>query len=97
MILVPYFWDTSKVNPNWLKLAVFLCNGGREYWTLEGGETDRAIKKMLLDNGFPLSKLTRAGDTVYALIDHTKLKMGNFYQWKDKISDNDMWRTFTID
>jgi hypothetical protein len=97
MILVPYFWDT--VNPDWTTLGVFLSSGGKEAWMLEDSETDAEIIAQLLENGFPVTKLTRLGAAVYALIDQARLKMAHFYQWSEvnhTSSEEDVWRTLNI-
>ena len=93
--LVPYFKDVS--NPNWIHLGLFLCEGGRSVWSLEGSETD--TKAILEDNGFPVLDLRQVGDTVYAEIDRVAMKMSDFYQWTDvdpKTADSDVWRTLSI-
>ena len=98
MLLIPYFKDTT--NPDWLQLSLFLCEGGRSIWSVDD-MTDKEIKKMLKDNGFPVVKLERHESTVYAAIDRSKLSMSDFYQW-DEINPNatseskDIWRTLQI-
>ena len=95
MILIPFFKDTQ--NPNWLKMGVFLCSGGREFWTVDG--TDSEISEMLLENGFPVLKIERSGDTVYAEIDASRLKLQNFYLWSEvdhTTATEDVWRIYTI-
>ena len=97
MILVPYFSDTQK--PNWMRIGIFLCEGGRSTWYIEDSDKDKEIKKMLLTNGFPVEKLERVNGTVYAKIAHSGLKMGDFYMWNEvdpKTSENDVWRIFNI-
>jgi hypothetical protein len=95
MILVPYFID--RVNPNWLKLNIFLRSGGRETWSEDG--TDKAIQKMLKENGFPVLNIKREQGVIYAQIDNSKLLMDDFYKWDEidpKVSEEDVWRTFLI-
>ena len=96
MILAPYFWDTS--DPNWLKLGVFLCAGGREMWEVDNKEKDKAILKMLKDNGFVVLALERQADVLYASID-PKMDFSDFYSWNEinpRTSHEDVWRTFQI-
>jgi hypothetical protein len=96
MILVPYFIDTS--NPNWTKLNLFLSGGGKAFWHTD--DTEKQVKKMLKDNGFPLVSLKKEQDVMYANIDSTKLNMSEFYQWSEledpSSSEDDVWRTFLI-
>jgi len=95
MILVPYFWKDR--GPNWSELSVFLCSGGRQMWSAEG--TDKVITKMLKDNGFPVVSMKKEPGVIYAQIDHSKLKMDDFYSWTELDPDNsdeDCWRTFII-
>jgi hypothetical protein len=96
MILLPYFIDTS--NPNWSKLNLFLSDGGKTFWHTD--DTEKQVKKMLKDNGFPLLSLKTEQGIMYANIDSTKLNMSDFYQWselEDPLkSEDDVWRTFLI-
>ena len=96
MILLPYFIDTS--NPNWIKLNLFLSEGGKAFWHTD--DTEKQIKKMLKENGFPLISLKVEQGVMYANIDSTKLNISDFYQWsevEDPInSEDDVWRTFLI-
>jgi hypothetical protein len=95
MIVVPYFVDTS--NDEWHKLHIFLRSGGRELWSAEG--TDKAIQKMLNDNGFPVVKCKKEQGVIYAQIDNSKLQMNDFYTWDEVdpgVSDEDVWRTFLV-
>lgn len=95
MILIPYFWDTT--NPNWTTLGLFLSSGGREAWELDDSETDAEIMAQLLENGFPVTRLTRLGGAVYALIDQSRLKMAHFYHWSEvNHTSEDVWRTLNI-
>jgi len=95
MILVPYFWNTT--NPNWTTLGLFLSNGGREAWTLDGTETDGDITDMLLENGFPVAGLIRTKNAVYASVDENRIKMAHFYQWSEmNPTSEDVWRIFQI-
>jgi hypothetical protein len=96
MILLPYFIDTS--NPNWLKLNLFLSDGGKTFWHTD--DTEKQVKKMLKENGFPLISLKVEQGVMYANIDRTKLNISDFYQWSEvtdiQSSDDDVWRTFLI-
>jgi hypothetical protein len=96
MILLPYFIDAS--NPNWLKLNLFLSDGGKAFW--HTGDTEKQVKKMLKDNGFPLLSLKTEQGVMYANIDRTKLNISEFYQWselEDYVkAEDDVWRTFLI-
>jgi hypothetical protein len=96
MILLPYFIDAS--NPNWLKLNLFLSDGGKAFWHTD--DTEKQVKKMLKDNGFPLLSLKTEQGVMYANIDRTKLNMSEFYQWSEfddpQASQDDLWRTLLI-
>ena len=96
MILLPYFIDTS--NANWLKLNLFLSDGGKAFWHTD--DTEKQVKKMLKENGFPLLSLKTEQGIMYANIDSTKLNMSEFYQWSElddpQKSEDDVWRTFLI-
>jgi len=93
MILLPYFIDTSS--PNWIKLNLFLSEGGKGFWHTD--DTERQVKKMLKENGFPLISLKTEQGVMYANIDSTKLNMSDFYQWSEsQTSQEDIWRTFLI-
>jgi len=96
MILLPYFIDAS--NPNWLTLNLFLSDGGKTFWHTD--DTEKQVKKMLKDNGFPLLSLKTEQGIMYANIDSTKLNISDFYQWSEladpQISQEDVWRTFLI-
>ena len=96
MILLPYFIDAS--NSNWIKFNLFLSDGGKAFWHTD--DTEKQIKKMLKDNGFPLISLKKEGDVMYASIDKTKMNMSEFYQWSEledpQKSEDDVWRTFLI-
>lgn len=96
MILLPYFIDTS--NPNWTKLNMFLTSGGKAFW--HSDDSEKQIKKMLKDNGFPLLSLKTEQGVIYANVDSTKLNMYEFYQWSElespSNSEDDLWRTFLI-
>jgi hypothetical protein len=96
MILLPYFIDTS--NANWFKLNVFLSEGGKAFWHTD--DTEKQVKKMLKENGFPLLSLKTEQGVIYANIDSTKLTLSDFYQWSEladpQVSNEDVWRTFLI-
>lgn len=94
MKLVPYF---STTDSNWIILNIFLSEGGRSTWEIDDTETD--LESILSDNGFPLVNMNKMGDTVYAEIDGSTIKMSDFYMWTEvdpKISENDVWRRLTI-
>jgi len=98
MILAPYFWNT--VDPNWFKLGIFLCAGGRELWNVGDKDTDKQILKMLKENGFPVLGLKRHADQGLILVSiDPKASLSDFYMW-DEIdpmkAQEDVWRTFTI-
>ena len=95
MFLIPYFIDYS--NPNWFKVNVFLCSGGRQIWSVD--DKDKAILKMLKDNGFPVLHLKKEQEYIFACIDNTKLQLADFYTWSEvdpHNSEDDVWRTFLI-
>lgn len=95
MILAPYFWNTS--DSNWFKLGIFLCSGGRELWSVDN-DKDKAILKMLKENGFPVLELKKHTNIVLASID-PKANLSEFYMW-DEIdpakAKEDVWRVYTI-
>lgn len=94
MKLLPYF---STTDSNWIILNIFLSEGGRSTWEIDDTETD--VKSMLSENGFPLVNMNKMGDTIYAEIDGSTIKMSDFYMWTEvdpKISENDVWRRLTI-
>ena len=96
MILLPYFIDAS--NPNWLKLNLFLSDGGKGFWHTD--DTEKQVKKVLKENGFPLISLKVEQGVMYANIDNTKLNISEFYHWSEladpDTSEDDIWRTFII-
>jgi len=94
MILIPYFW---KANTNWLSFGIFLCDGGRSLWSVEDKTTPAAARKMLMENGFPVSQVTKGNGVLYAEIS-PDLKLAEFYVWDEMPlgSEEDMWRIFKI-
>jgi hypothetical protein len=95
MIVLPYFIDRS--NDNWIKLNVFMIEGGRSLWYTE--DTEKQVKKMLKANGFPLLSYKVDNSVIYANVDNTKLNLSEFYIWDEvdpKTSDKDLWRTYYI-
>jgi hypothetical protein len=105
MFLVPYFWNIQ--NPNWATLGLFLMDMGTARWGLEGGETEKEIEAVLLENGFPVVRLWRpqapeAEGLIFAEMDVSRLKLENFYLWKElspespEDSEKDCWFTFQI-
>lgn len=96
MILLPYFID--ETNPNWFKINLFLSYGGKTFWHTD--DTEKEVKKMLKENGFPLLSLKTEQGVMYANIDSTKLNMSEFYQWSEltdpQVAEDDVWRTFLI-
>ena len=97
MLLIPYFKESTR---DWLTLGLFLCEGGRSIWSVEDGTSDKEIKKLLKENGFPVLSLTHEGNTVYAAINRGTLKMSDFYEWTDlkdpRTAEQDVWRTLQI-
>ena len=96
MILAPYFWNIA--DPNWFKLGIFLCAGGRELWNIGDKDTDKQILKMLKENGFPVLDLKRHTGLILASID-PKSNLSEFYMWDEidpRNSSEDVWRTFMI-
>lgn len=96
MILAPYFWNTA--DPNWFKVGIFLCAGGRELWNVGDKDTDKQILKMLKENGFPVLGLKRHAGVILASID-PQANLSDFYMW-DEIdpakAKEDVWRVFKI-
>jgi hypothetical protein len=93
MILVPYFIERTE---NWISVNVFLSAGGRQAWHIES-DKDKAIIKMLKDNGFPILKLEKATH-IYAEIDKS-IDLSPFYSWAEvdpDTSEEDIWRTLHI-
>lgn len=79
-------------------MGVFLCTGGREFWSVDDGDTDADIKEMLKDNGFPVRSLNHKDGAVFAEIDPS-IDLKNFYLWSEvdpKTSENDLWRIYNI-
>lgn len=98
MILVPFFWD-SEGTKDWINFGVFLCSGGRQYWSVDEGTTSEDIEAMLNENGFPVANISVKGDMVFAEIDRTKVCMEDFYLWSEidpKTSEEDVWRIYKI-
>jgi len=97
MILIPFFWDTT--DESWIRFGVFLCSGGRQFWSLDDTDTDQQIKDMMEDNGFPLIEIRRTAVGAFIEIDHEKIKLSNFYMWTEidpKKSEEDVWRIYKI-
>jgi len=98
MLLIPFFWDTDD-KKGWIKFGVFLCSAGREIWSVDDASKDSDIKSMLEENGFPVIKITRMPSATFVHIDHSKLKLSDFYLWSevdpDK-SEEDVWRIYAI-
>jgi len=97
MILIPFFWNTS--DENWIHFGVFLCSGGRLFWSVEDTDTDDQIRAMLEENGFPVTEIRRTAVGTFVEIDHEKIKLSNFYMWSEidpKTSEEDVWRTYKI-
>ena len=96
MILVPYIW--TKTNPEWISLGIFLCSGGRKFWSIEKATQ---AKTSLKDNGFPVIELhtDKQAGIIYAMIDSTKIQMEEFYTWDEVdpvVCEQDVWRFFKI-
>ena len=84
---------------NWIRLGLFLCTGGRSAWSIDDTDTDVQITEMLLENGFPVTKLHRTKTITYAEIDYSRLNMKNFYTWDEiqpRTSEEDVWRILKI-
>ena len=98
MLLIPFFWDTTD-KKGWIKFGVFLCSAGREIWSVDDTSTDADMKSLLEGNGFPVLKLSRMPTAVFAHIDHTTLKLSDFYLWSEvdpAKSEEDVWRIYNI-
>jgi hypothetical protein len=98
MLLIPFSWDTDSKN-GWIKFGVFLCSAGREIWSVDDTSTDADMKDLLEANGFPVLKITRMPTAVFAYIDHTTLKLNDFYLWSEvdpSKSQEDVWRIYNI-
>ena len=112
MFLVPYFWDTSS-NREWVNFGLFVMNRGDALWGLEEEEANskECIEGMLLENGFPVTRLIYPSDLpspppsqemVFAEMDPSRLKLQNFYIWSELSlsdpadSEKDCWRVFKI-
>lgn len=98
MILAPYFWNTA--DPNWFKLGVFLCSGGRQMWNVDDKDKDKAILNMLKENGFPVLGLKRhtSQGLLLASID-PEVNLSEFYMWDEidpATAQEDVWRVFSI-
>ena len=97
MILVPFFWDTS--DETWIQFGVFLCSGGRQFWSIDDTDTDEQVKAMMEDNGFPVVEIRRTPVGVFVEVDHASIKLSNFYMWTEidpKVSEEDVWRIYKI-
>jgi len=98
MILIPFFWD-SEGTKEWINFGVFLCSGGRQYWSVDDGMSSEDITAMLNDNGFPVANICVNAGLIFAEIDRTKLCMEDFYLWSEidpKTSEQDVWRIYKI-
>jgi hypothetical protein len=97
MILIPYFWD--RTNEYWIRFGVFLCSGGRQYWSVDDTDTDEQIKEMLYTNGFPVLELWHTPVGIFGEIDYEKMNLSTFYLWSEiepKKSEEDIWRIYKI-
>jgi len=94
MLLIPYF---SYKSAGWTKLGVFLCSAGRQIWEVADTDTDKQIKQMLKENGFPLVKLHRTPKVIFAEM-KPDINLQEFYLWSevDLNSDEDVWRIYNI-
>ena len=98
MILIPFFWDCNGTK-DWINFGVFLCSGGRQYWSVDDGTSNESITEMLNENGFAVTDISVKDDIVFAEIDRTKIRMDDFYLWSEidpKTSDQDVWRVYKI-
>lgn len=97
MILLPI--TVYEKNGGWFDLGLFLCDGGHALWSIDDSMTDKEITEMLLENGFPVSKLVHHENLVIAAIDSTRLRVEHFYLWAELDPDNaseDCWRFISI-
>lgn len=95
MLLVPYFIERRE---NWISVNIFLSSGGRHAWDI-GSEKDKAILKLLKENGFPVKPLEKTGNIICAEVDRPKLDITPFYTWDEvdpETSEEDIWRTLHI-
>jgi hypothetical protein len=75
-----------------------LSEGGKSFWHTD--DTEKQVKKMLKENGFPLISLKTEQGVMYANIDASKLNRNDFYSWSELTdpskAEDDVWRTFLI-
>ena len=95
MILIPFFLDLTHP----IRIGVFQSEGGRSFWQIGDTHSHFTILALLIENGFPVVSLETIGQIVYARIDHTQLKLNDFFLLSDvdpKTSDKDVWQIFRI-
>ena len=66
---------------------------------MDDTDTDKNIKDMLAENGFPLIRITRSQGVVFAEIDHVSLDLKQFYLWNEvdpQKSEEDVWRIYRV-
>jgi len=96
MLLIPVFCSVGK---DWMRLGLFLTNGGRSIWEIGAEATDKDIIDSLSKNDIPVLSLTRLSDVIYAKIDKKRLNLNDFYTWDEidpKTSTLDVWRIISI-
>jgi hypothetical protein len=98
MILVPFFWDCHGTK-DWINFGVFLCSGGRQYWSVDDGTSSEEVTSMLSENGFPVINISVKDNMIFAEIDRQQINMDDFYLWSEidpKTSEQDVWRVYKI-